>query len=211
MRGIIKLFVIGLVVYLGYGFWNNPDELKQRISGLFGGDAASERKESTAQTGTPTGDSANSRIGGASVLVQEAVTFAYQSMGTILSPISGTDSGSEVGKVSQLKVRLNSEIPRQHTVAERTKLQTALQLVNILDQAVTQRADHIRQRKSSEYHDGVEGTSSSSKTKAKIPDEILDQRIRRAEFFKRGVERKWDDLATQYRVTIERLLVSLSS
>ncbi len=206
---MFKILFVGLVVYVGYSLWSDPDELKQRVIGIFGR-GASGQKEPSLLPGAVAGHSSIDRSAGARALVQEVVAFTYQSMGTMLSPIAGNDSGGEIGKVSQLKVRLNTEILRQHTLLDRNKLQTAFQLISIMDQAMTQRADHVRQRKSSEYQDGVEGTSSSSKTKAKIPEEILDQRIRRAEFFKRGVERKWDDLATQYRGSMERLLVSLS-
>lgn len=206
MRNLIYLLLVGLGAYALYNLASNPGEFRQRISGVFGTNATPEPKEPDA----PTTASTRSKPSATNTLIQEVVTSTYQNMAQILAPISVEAQQPIVGQVSQMKVRLLAEMPKQHTAAEIAKLQTALQLANVLDQAVTQRFEHVRQLRSTEFAEGIEGTSSSSKKQFPLTNPEERARLARTEFFKRGAERKWDDTAALYRKTIEALLVSLS-
>ena len=68
----------------------------------------------------------------------------------------------------------------------------------------------MKQLYATEYADGLEGTSSASKKQFQLTNAEERKRLAHTEWWKRGTEHKWDEMAVQYRGTIERILVLLA-
>lgn len=206
MRNAFMLLLVGIIAYVGYSLWNDPQEFRKHMSGMFG-TAAAPKSDALSGRADTSGKTAPAIKPDATVaLIREFTTFVSQTTEAILSPITGEAPEMGAAQLGELKARLNSEWSKEHTAAEKARLQTAMQLASVMEQAIAQRADHVKRRKSVEYHDTQDGSS-----RTKVSPAEISAKMKQAEFFMRGAERKWDDVAAQYRATINRLLVSLSA
>ena len=203
MRNALMLLFIGLVAYVGYSLWNNPQEFRQRVSALFG----------TTATPVPAAAPVRAEAGpdAAGNLTQELSACVSSNMEAILSPLTSEEPVVGAAELGELKARLNSEFSREHTAAEKARLQAAFQLAGVMEQAIAQRAEHVKRRKSSEYGSAPRGAPLAASPNTRVSPAEASAKMRQAEFFMQGVERKWDELAAQYRATINRLMASVSA
>ena len=206
MRNAFMLLLVGIIAFMGYSLWSDPQEFHRRLSRMSGTTAAPKPDAEPGQAGAPGKVAPTIKPDATVALIREFTTFASQNTEAILSPITG--EAPEMGAVplGELKARLNLEFSKEHTAAEKARLQTAMQLAGVMEQAIAQRADHVKRRKSVEYHDTQDGSS-----RARVSPAEISAKMKQAEFFMRGAERKWDDVAAQYRAAINRLLASLSA
>ena len=127
-------------------------------------------------------------------------------MDAILSPLSDEVAEVDLEPLYLLKTRLAAESAKPSAHARKNQLQAAIQLSGVMQQAITQRAEHARKRRAYEFR-GVKPPDSNTRVS---PAEIAGK-IQQAQFFIRSTEKKWNDLAAQYRTAINRLLTALSA
>lgn len=204
MKNLLLLLLLGFAGYGSYTLWNERYREPQREPEQADSSTAGHGNEAVPKKNASPNESANEAV-------NEIVTYTHGNLGQILSPIRTQGPQPTIAQVTSLKVKLYSETRKPHSPQATARLQTALKLTGVLEQAVNQRTEHARSLHASEYAYGTEGTSSASKKNFPLSNQEERERLDRTEWWKRGIERKWDDIANQYRTTIEKLLVSLAS
>ncbi len=195
MRKLLFFLCLGAVGYFGHLYWQDPEGFVKRMSSRKeeAEEPAPRRpKELTAKQ--PVKDSA-----------AELAFFVRMKMEDLLAPLSNEFHEAPVAAVSELKLGVSTQFAKEADPQRKIRLQMAMQLAGMVEQAVAQREDHAKRRKAVEYHPDPPGSRASRVAQADI-----DSKIKRAEFFTGSIDKKWNDLAAQYRAGFQRLLIVLS-
>jgi O-succinylbenzoate synthase len=201
MRKAFLFLILGLVSYAAYQISQDPAKFRERLSGLL--DTAPKQKQAADSTAKDAKGQVSNSVSNA---LREMTEFVNENAEKILSPLTAGEEPALVIALAPLKARLSTEAAKTSVAAEKARLQAAMQLAGLMEQAIAQRAEHVKRRRAAKYHEPPE-----TRSRSRVSPSEINAKMKQAEFFVAGVDKKWNDLAAQYRAAFSRLLVSMSA